>query len=158
MENVRSAGLILFATTQIDTSFLLLRHRDGHWGFPKGHMQSGEDEFDCAMRELKEETGLVREQIESLVGFERVIDYSYDKDGKRIHEETTYLLANSLNGPVSVTLLSQEHDLHLWTDVRKALELLQFENLKWVLTSAFQLVRDQRLNSEHKVSLGSGAN
>ncbi|MDG6905583.1 MAG: NUDIX domain-containing protein [Nitrososphaerota archaeon] len=157
MENVRSAGVILFTTTQNDTSFLLLRHRDGHWGFPKGHMLSGEDEFDCAIRELKEETGVTREQIEFLVGVERTIDYSYERDGEKIHEETTYLLANSMNGPVSVALLAEERNGYLWTDLRKALELLQFENLKWVLTSAYQLIRNERQKSARIVNQETGA-
>ncbi|KAJ1325325.1 geranyl diphosphate phosphohydrolase [Microdochium nivale] len=30
----------------------------GHWGFPGGHLEQGEDFFDCVQRETLEETGL----------------------------------------------------------------------------------------------------
>ncbi|KAK9778479.1 hypothetical protein SCAR479_04501 [Seiridium cardinale] len=30
----------------------------GHWGFPGGHLEQGEDFFDCVERETLEETGL----------------------------------------------------------------------------------------------------
>lgn len=38
--------------------YLLVRHRKGHWAFPKGHPHPGETEIETAARELKEETGL----------------------------------------------------------------------------------------------------
>jgi len=36
---------------------LLIRHLSGSWGFPKGHMEAGEDEKTTALREVNEETG-----------------------------------------------------------------------------------------------------
>lgn len=38
---------------------LLVRgKRSGKWSFPKGHCKAEENDLDCALRELKEETGL----------------------------------------------------------------------------------------------------
>lgn len=33
-------------------------NREFKWGFPKGHKKIGEDNIDCAMREIYEETGI----------------------------------------------------------------------------------------------------
>lgn len=39
-------------------SILLVRNRNGHWGLPKGHWESGELLAETAAREVREETGL----------------------------------------------------------------------------------------------------
>jgi 8-oxo-dGTP pyrophosphatase MutT (NUDIX family) len=46
---------------------VLLVHgrRSKKWSFPKGHCQDGETDLQCALRELKEETGLQLEQKHS---------------------------------------------------------------------------------------------
>jgi 8-oxo-dGTP pyrophosphatase MutT (NUDIX family) len=44
---------------------VLLVHgrRSKKWSFPKGHCKEGETDIQCAMRELREETGLVLEGV-----------------------------------------------------------------------------------------------
>ncbi len=42
----------------IEDRFLLLQQKDGHWSFPKGHIEEGEDSKTASMRELQEETGI----------------------------------------------------------------------------------------------------
>ena len=37
---------------------LMIQHNEGHWDFPKGHMEVGESEEDTALREVKEETNI----------------------------------------------------------------------------------------------------
>jgi len=38
--------------------FLLVRQTDGHWSFPKGHVEAGESPLAAARRELLEECGI----------------------------------------------------------------------------------------------------
>lgn len=42
--------------------FLLMRHAD-RWDLPKGHLDPGETEMECALRETREETGLAAEML-----------------------------------------------------------------------------------------------
>lgn len=44
--------------TQEGLKYLLVREKNGFWGFPKGHMERGETEQETAGREIKEETAL----------------------------------------------------------------------------------------------------
>jgi diadenosine hexaphosphate hydrolase (ATP-forming) len=37
---------------------LLIRHRNGSWVFPKGHIEAGESKVDAAVREVEEEAGV----------------------------------------------------------------------------------------------------
>lgn len=39
--------------------FLLIKNRrSAHWGFPKGHVEQGENDHQTAYREVLEETGI----------------------------------------------------------------------------------------------------
>lgn len=142
MKNERSAGVIVFSD-QNDPSFLLLKHKDGHWGFPKGHMNPGEDEIDCAIRELSEETGISRKELEFEPGFQRIVDYSYKRNGEDIHEDTTYLLG-AVPNPSAITLCTAEHIAFSWANIQEALTLLQHEDLRWVLKSAEKFLQDEQ--------------
>jgi 8-oxo-dGTP pyrophosphatase MutT (NUDIX family) len=53
---MEKSGLIILCNSEI----LLVKGKH-KWGFPKGHIESGESELDCAIRETYEETGLKRE-------------------------------------------------------------------------------------------------
>jgi ADP-ribose pyrophosphatase YjhB (NUDIX family) len=53
---IRKAGSFIFDAS---TNKMLLVQSRGHmWGPPKGSMKFGEEPLDCALREIKEETGL----------------------------------------------------------------------------------------------------
>ncbi len=41
------------------TVLLVQGRRTGIWSFPKGHLKPSETAIECALRELKEETGLI---------------------------------------------------------------------------------------------------
>ena len=43
------------------------RSGDGYWGFPKGHLEEGENPLQAALREVQEETGFVVQVPESLI-------------------------------------------------------------------------------------------
>ena len=52
---VRGAGGVVFRP---DGAVLLLRHLEGTWVFPKGHIDPGEDALAAAVREVEEEAGV----------------------------------------------------------------------------------------------------
>ena len=53
-----SAGGIVFRRDGDRTFYLLIRDPYRNWGFPKGHLEDGEDPSAAAVREVGEETGL----------------------------------------------------------------------------------------------------
>lgn len=54
----KSFGVIPVFKQENNFTFCLIRHTEGHWGFPKGHQDIGESEQETATRELQEETGI----------------------------------------------------------------------------------------------------
>jgi bis(5'-nucleosidyl)-tetraphosphatase len=56
--NTFSAGVVPFSKTKDGLRFLILRCFN-YWDFPKGEVEFKEDPFKAALREMKEETGLI---------------------------------------------------------------------------------------------------
>ena len=55
--NPKRAGIVMF--NSITDKFLLVQSYGKLWGFPKGHMELGEEVRSAAARELHEETGII---------------------------------------------------------------------------------------------------
>ncbi len=61
MAVLKSCGVLIVRGDPID-EFLLMKHVD-RWDLPKGHVDPGESELECALRELEEETGILYTDI-----------------------------------------------------------------------------------------------
>ena len=72
MKEEVSAGIILFNEFN-ERKFLLLNYPSKHWDFVKGKMEEGETYHETALRETKEETGIL--DVEFLNGFREEIEY-----------------------------------------------------------------------------------
>ena len=62
MPTLRACGVLVFRRDP-RMSFLLLR-RPEWWDLPKGHVDAGESDMECALRELYEETGITAKNID----------------------------------------------------------------------------------------------
>lgn len=62
MRQVRACGVILFRRTP-HLAFLLMKHRH-RFDLPKGHREGDETDLECALREMEEETGIPRTDVE----------------------------------------------------------------------------------------------
>ena len=80
-----SAGGVVFRREDAGgaTRYLLIRDSYKNWGFPKGHLKSGEPPADAARREVEEETGLTDLVLHGPI---RVIDWYFRFKGKTIHK------------------------------------------------------------------------
>jgi 8-oxo-dGTP pyrophosphatase MutT (NUDIX family) len=73
MTEVKSCGVIVFRREPV-LEFLLMKHPT-RWDLPKGHLDPGESEVGCALRELREETGIDAQNIELDATYRYVTQY-----------------------------------------------------------------------------------
>jgi len=113
-------------------SILLLQYPQGHWDFPKGHVE--EDDTGrraTAARELAEETGI--SDIEFVEDFEFRTAYDFRHKGKRIDKQVFWYIAETETMAVKI---SHEHQEHLWLEWESAMMQLTHQESKGVLAAA----------------------
>ena len=125
-----SAGMILFRRVP-EPSYLLLHYESGHWDFPKGHIESGEDPKETAKRELQEETGI--SEIHLLDGYKQALRYFFRQKGIGIFKVVIFFLAETTQSEVT---LSAEHVGFDWLPYDAALARLTFKNSRDLLIKA----------------------
>jgi len=132
----RSAGFVLYSMDEGVRKYLLLRHRyGGHWGFPKGHIEAGESEVEAATREMREETGITEVQL--IPGFRKISRYHFYRGRRPVFKENVYFLGRAA---CSKPTLSREHTQCEWLLFAEARERLTFDNVRYMLDAAEQLL------------------
>ena len=137
MINQTSAGVVLFRNVSHEKSFLLLNYPQGHWDFIKGKMEQNETPHETALRETKEETGIVN--IEFLDGFKESVEYDFRFKKENIHKKVIFFLAKTDEKNIR---LSHEHNDYLWLEYNDALKKTTFANAKNVLSKANEYLQN----------------
>ena len=129
----KSCGIVLFHSDD----FLVIQHStesnkvEGHWDFPKGHIENNETELETATRELHEETGI--DNFRLIDNFRHKITYNVNKNSKVIPKEVIFFLAESFTKSIK---LSSEHQNYNWLNFDLAHDRLTYANAKDVLLKA----------------------
>lgn len=126
---IRQAGAITVRDTRKGPEVLLVRaKRDRRqWIFPKGHQEKGETLAETAVRELKEEGGVVGDAVKS-VGVSTF--RSGDDD-----VEVTYFLVRDTGRKGKA-----EREV-AWKSFADAKKLVSFDDARWLLEKAQQMLR-----------------
>jgi 8-oxo-dGTP pyrophosphatase MutT (NUDIX family) len=117
-------------------SVLLLQYPQGHWSFPKGHIEAGEDHHETASRELQEETGIRRIEIDG--GWSSKTEYTFSRKGTLVPKQVFWYIASTDELAVN---LSHEHLNYLWLDFDEAEGQLTFDQEKEILRQARAYLR-----------------
>lgn len=137
MPEEHSCGFVLFRQLGEKRYYLLMHYKAGHWDFPKGHVEAGENEEQTARRELMEETRISRAAV--LSGFR--YEYVYEFGGRGRPERSkrvTFMLARTDQSEVRV---SHEHRGARWLPYERAVKMVTFENARKMLQSAEEFLQ-----------------
>ena len=122
LKKEKCCGCIIIENNKV----LLVYEKNGNfWGFPKGHMEKGENEIETALREVKEEVGLNVEIIDKERRY--ILNYIIRDE---IDKTTVLYLAI----PKNKEIVMQESEIEKvkWCDFEEALKTLTFDNSKEV--------------------------
>jgi len=118
-------------------SILLLQYPQGHWSFPKGHVEEEDpDHHSTATRELTEETGITNVTI--IEGWSQRTQYTFRRKGKQTPKQVFWYLAETDQLEVSI---SHEHRNYLWLEFEEAEQQITFKQEKDLLRSACEHLR-----------------
>ena len=119
LKKEKSCGCIIIKDNKV---LLVYEKRRNFWGFPKGHMEDGENEIETALREVKEEVGL---DVEINIEKRYVLNYIIREE---IDKTTVLYLAT----PKNEKIIMQESEIEnvRWCNFDEALDILTFENWK----------------------------
>jgi len=131
-----SAGGIVFRRTPGGPLVLLIRDSYRNWGFPKGHLEGGEDAATAAVREIAEETGLTDLVLHGPV---RSIDWHFRFRGRLIHKTCTFFLVESATGD-AVPQSDEGISACRWMSFDDALRTVSYANAREVLREAGEVV------------------
>lgn len=112
MPELKSCGVLIVRGSPVK-EFLLMKHPK-RWDLPKGHIDDGETEVECALREMWEETGISKDAVELDQGFRYEQEYyvKYARtDGKKSLKKLIIFLGR-IEGEVKIK--PTEHDGYKW--------------------------------------------
>lgn len=114
MRKIMSCGVLVVEGNPVQ-QFLLMEHAD-RLDLPKGHVDPGETELECALRELVEETGITADDIELDPNFRFTHEYSVWPPKFNGEEclKTLVVFLGRLQNDVDIT--PTEHQGYRWVD------------------------------------------
>jgi 8-oxo-dGTP pyrophosphatase MutT (NUDIX family) len=115
-----SSGIIVFRKILEEPHFLILYYGRGQWTFPRGKIEKEEKSFDAALRETREETGLLPSDLSFFSSFKAYENWIYRKNQKKIHKTVIFYLAQTDKKNIKI----EERSLgYGWFTYREALKI-----------------------------------
>ena len=122
----KSCGAIIIKNDKV----LLIQQTQGHWGFPKGHVEGNETEEETAIREVKEETN-----IDIIIDKTKRYSIEYELNNGEM-KEAVFFIAKPIN---DIIKKQEEEILNIeWIGIDKVVEKLTFENTREVFRKAMK--------------------
>lgn len=105
---IQASGGLVYEQNKI-----LLIYRRGKWDLPKGKLDEGEDLGQCALREIKEETGLGEIKLEQTLC---TTYHTYYERGQHILKESHWHLVKGNSGEPLVPQTEEDIEKCEWVD------------------------------------------
>lgn len=142
-------GVIVFYVENGTVFYLILKQKQGHWSFPKGHAENGETILETAKRELEEETGISEVELisnEPQIRDEYIIN---EKKSKPVQKFVEFFI-----GEVeSKDIVMQDGEIfdHKWITAEEGVSVFTYDSSKRLLKSASDLIQNYLQKNNKKI-------
>ncbi|KAI6242422.1 Bis(5'-nucleosyl)-tetraphosphatase [asymmetrical] [Aphelenchoides fujianensis] len=152
----RAAGLLVYRVANQQFEYLLLKasYPPYHWTPPKGsfssnlrsilpftcsgHVDPGENEWQAAQREAREEANIQPADLDVHKDFEHKMEYDTPNEGRKT---VTYWLAELKTKDIT---LSHEHTHWEWQPLEPAVKLSKFPEMEKMLREAEEYLQKKK--------------
>lgn len=131
-----SAGGVVFRVIDGEPMYLLIRDSYRNWGFPKGHLEAGEEPQVAAVREVAEETGICEISVRGAID---TIDWHFRFRGRLIHKVCHFFLFETAESKTSPQR-AEGITACRWLAFDAAHGLISYANAREVLRRAREMV------------------
>ena len=131
-----SAGGVVYRLDSGTTRYLLIRDSYNNWGFPKGHLESGERAEEAGMREVREETGIGELTLRGSID---TIDWHFRFRGRLIHKVCHFFLMETTQESTSPQN-AEGISACMWVGYDEALAAISYANARFVLRHAQEMI------------------
>ncbi len=131
----QSFGIIPYYEDAAGRRYLLIRHRAGHWDFPKGHAEAQEEPLEAAKRELKEEAGVDLAEVQEAPAYLTRYSFTDRRTGGSVEKTVTYYIGRVAN-PTEARVQPEEIAEYRWEELGAAQSLLTYEQSRELLRQA----------------------
>ncbi len=145
-----SSGGVAFRRTREDDQIeiALIATRGGsRWQLPKGSNEEGETSTETALREVKEEVGLLTEVVSFLDAIEFWYWDTYRKEPPElVHKRVDFFLLRVIGGTLSDA--SHEVDAVAWRAIEDAVKTLTFEGERRMVALAIDALANDEIGRQ----------
>lgn len=103
---------------------LLMMFRRGKWDLPKGKLDEGESLETCAVREVEEETGIRKLELENLIGI-TYHEYFDKYSNEDVIKETHWFAMKTTGKPKLIPQTEEDIEKIIWADEEALQECLK---------------------------------
>lgn len=129
----KAYGMVLFKKTEGKLKVLVVQHKDRHFSLPKGHKKFNESNWEAALRELQEESGI--EKLFLLLPYKIRENYKFQKNNNWYHKEVIYFIGMWAGGSLNVRKGKNDVVKAFWIDIDQVKKFLFPSSLKVIQQS-----------------------
>ena len=136
-----AGGVVWRRNKQNAIEILLIQDAKDRWTIPKGHIEEGESAKQTAEREIQEETGLDKMEMQGFLG---KINFRYRRQQSLVLMTTDIFLVNA-KGDTDAIRPEEWMKGIKWFPATEALDKIEYEDINKIMLIGLQKIRKNKL-------------